>query len=224
MVNTRSSTLSRSSPSKAAATSTSNTSKSKPKAKPVASTSKFPYNLPYSSLDLRTHPHLYRTGIGEQGVLLVEPYKSELLPHWKFKSPSYASASAAKLYSIFISYLSEGDFVGADLARKFIQMGYTRARRYANHKGGKKYMHDGRGNRKEIARLEVKDQDADKVEAARIFKAVLDGEVWTNEEYVRLREKHVEWARGREMLTEECEDVKRALREGEGKERVVRKW
>ena len=31
------------------------------------------------------------------------------------------------------------DFVGADMARKFLQMGFTRARRYANHRGGKKY-------------------------------------------------------------------------------------
>ena len=29
--------------------------------------------------------------------------------------------------------------MGADLARKFLQMGYTRARRYANHRGGRKY-------------------------------------------------------------------------------------
>ncbi len=29
--------------------------------------------------------------------------------------------------------------VGADLARKYLQMGYTRARRYTNYKGGKKY-------------------------------------------------------------------------------------
>ena len=29
--------------------------------------------------------------------------------------------------------------MGADMARKFLQMGYTRARRYANHRGGRKY-------------------------------------------------------------------------------------
>ena len=39
----------------------------------------------------------------------------------------------------FQTYLKAGDFVGADMARKFLQMGYTRARRYANYKGGKKY-------------------------------------------------------------------------------------
>ena len=35
--------------------------------------------------------------------------------------------------------MREENFVGADMARKFLQMGYTRARRYANYKGGRKY-------------------------------------------------------------------------------------
>lgn len=35
-------------------------------------------------------------------------------------------------------YISANDFVGADMARKYPQMGYTRARCYANYKGGRK--------------------------------------------------------------------------------------
>jgi len=38
----------------------------------------------------------------------------------------------------FEAYLA-GDFVGADMARKFLQMGYSRSRRDANYKGGRKY-------------------------------------------------------------------------------------
>lgn len=38
-----------------------------------------------------------------------------------------------------MSFVERGDFVGADMTRKFIQMGMTRAKRYANHKGGRKY-------------------------------------------------------------------------------------
>ena len=30
-----------------------------------------------------------------------------------------------------------------DMCRKFLEMGFTRARRYANHKDGKKYNKDG---------------------------------------------------------------------------------
>jgi hypothetical protein len=100
---------------------------------------KFDYGLDYKNLDLRLHPELYRTGIGEQGVLLAEPYKSEILPYWKFKTPAIAKASSAKILKLFLQYKKEKDFIGMDMARKFLQMGYTRSRRYANHKSGKKY-------------------------------------------------------------------------------------
>ncbi|WP_143157212.1 DUF4385 domain-containing protein [Cnuella takakiae] len=99
----------------------------------------FDYNLDYRNLDLRANPHLYRVGRGEQGVLLVEPYKSELLPLWRFKTPGIAGQSAEAIWQLFQQYKAAGDFVGMDMARKFLQMGYTRSRRYANHKSGKKY-------------------------------------------------------------------------------------
>ncbi|WP_189001397.1 DUF4385 domain-containing protein [Deinococcus roseus] len=100
---------------------------------------KFDYSLDYPNLDLRKHPELYRVGVGEQGVLLVEPYKSEILPLWRFKTPEIATESSEKIYQLFLNYLAENDFVGADMARKFLQMGYTRSRRYANHASGRKY-------------------------------------------------------------------------------------
>jgi hypothetical protein len=90
-------------------------------------------------VDYRLHPQLYRVGKGEQGVLLCEPYKSEILPHWRFKTPEIASKSSSEIYQLFLNYLEQGDFVGADMARKFLQMGFTRARRYTNYKGGRKY-------------------------------------------------------------------------------------
>ena len=71
--------------------------------------------------------------------MLIEPYKSELLPHWRFKDPEVAEVSSSKLLEMFHDYLNAEDFPGADMVRKFLQMGWTRARRYANHKGGKKY-------------------------------------------------------------------------------------
>jgi hypothetical protein len=101
--------------------------------------SKFDYSLDYQNLNFRDRPDLYRVGKGEQGVLLVEPYKSEILPYWRFKNPEIAKESSSKIYQLFLDYLEQDDFVGADMARKFLQMGYTRSRRYANHKSGKKY-------------------------------------------------------------------------------------
>lgn len=88
----------------------------------VYAMSRFPYHLPYARLDLRAQPHLYRPGVGEQGVLMVEPYKSELLPHWRFKDPATARESSALLRQRFDEYVAQGDFVGADMARKFIQV------------------------------------------------------------------------------------------------------
>ncbi|WP_460925940.1 DUF4385 domain-containing protein [Pontibacter brevis] len=99
----------------------------------------FDYDLDFDSINFRQRPELYRIGKGEQGVLLVEPYKSEILPHWRFKTPEIARESSEKIYTMFKAYLQQDDFVGADMARKFLQMGYTRSRRYANHKSGKKY-------------------------------------------------------------------------------------
>lgn len=99
----------------------------------------FPYDLDFEKTDFRKHPELYRIGRGEQGVLLVQPYKSEILPHWRFKNPEIAQASAEKIYAMFENYLEKKEFVGADMARKYLQMGFTRARRYANHASGKKY-------------------------------------------------------------------------------------
>ena len=101
---------------------------------------KFNYNLDFKVTDFRKNPELYRIGIGEQGVLLVEPYKSELLPLWRFKNMEMATKSSKDIHEKFEEYLKENDFVGADMARKYLQMGFTRARRYANHSDGHKYQ------------------------------------------------------------------------------------
>ena len=137
---------------------------------------KFDYSLDYKNLNLRDRPELYRVGKGEQGVLLVEPYKSEILPHWRFKNPEIATESSEKIYKLFLEYLAEDDFVGADMARKFLQMGYTRSRRYANHKSGKKYKTNPQKQatkaEEKQARKEVLPLDIDPVKAksAEIFK------------------------------------------------------
>lgn len=142
----------------------------------------FDYSLDYERLDARERPEIYRAGVGEQGVLLVEPYKSEILPHWRFATPELARASSEKIYAMFLAYVAAGDFVGADMARKYLQMGFTRARRYSNHKGGRKYDPD---TGKELPRT----VDAEKAEAASIFKAKWD-EARQNAAYVRLGGEH----------------------------------
>ncbi len=115
-------------------------------------------------IDYRARPELYRVGKGEQGVLIVQPYKGELVPLWRFKTPDIAEQSSQAIFDKFRSYLAAGDFVGADMARKFLQMGYTRARRYANYEGGKKY--DAAHGHAELVRGTG---DPVKAESARIF-------------------------------------------------------
>lgn len=137
----------------------------------------FDYNLDFAATDFQERPDLYRVGRGEQGVLLVQPYKGELLPLWRFRTPEVARESADALYAKFEAYRDAGDFVGADMARKFLQMGYTRARRYANHKGGRKYDgpvpadKKGRSGAHGRAELPRQEEDPEKAEAARIFYA-----------------------------------------------------
>ena len=144
----------------------------------------FDYSMDFENTDFRKHPELYRIGRGEQGVLLVEPYKSEILPYWKFKTPEIARKSADKIYRMFLEYKARQDFVGMDMARKFLQMGYTRSRRYANHRSGQKYKP---GTREVLAQ----EEDPVKAVSAKIFY-----EKWKkareDKEYLELKKRHRE--------------------------------
>lgn len=95
---------------------------------------------------------------------------------------------------MFARYVADGDVVGADMTRKYLQMGYTRARRYANHRGGRKY--DGpvpaelKGVSGAHGRRELpKDVDPVKTESASIFKAAWD-RAEADVDYVRRRDAH----------------------------------
>jgi hypothetical protein len=145
---------------------------------------KFDYSLDFARTDFRKHPEKYRIGRGEQGVLLVEPYKSEILPHWRFRTPGIAKTSSNKIFKMFVRYLGEEDFVDADTARKFLQMGWTRARRYANHPTGRKY---DRKTKEVLPRGE----DVQKAEAARIFYARYI-EAREKPRYLELKRQHLE--------------------------------
>ena len=145
----------------------------------------FDYGLDYKALDfsVEENRNLYRIGRGEQGVLLVRPYTNVICNHWRFKTPKIAVQSANKIFSMYLDYRDAGDFIGMDMCRKFLEMGFTRSRRYANHHTGKKY--DNKGN--------VRPQEPDHMtckyaESARIFKHVRDI-VAKSEDYVRMRKQ-----------------------------------
>ena len=70
------------------------------------------------------------------------------------------------------------------MARKFLQMGWTRARRYANHPSGRKYD----PKTKEVL---PRGDDAQKAEAARIFYArYVEGA--ETPRYQELKREHLE--------------------------------
>ena len=159
------------------------------------------YTPKYAQIDFRSHPERYIVGKGEQGVLTVQPYKGEILPHWRFATPDLARVSSEHIYALFLEYKAQGDFVGMDMARKFLMMGWTRSRRYANHKGGKKY--DGpvplerRGQSgawgRETLPLET---DPIKAEAAAIFYE-RDQDAKNDPDYLRMLSHHLEQNEGR---------------------------
>lgn len=148
---------------------------------PMQEAAKSTDGFPDPTVDYRTHPEAYRIGHGERGVLTVQPYKSELLPLWHFKTPAEAESSSQLLYKAFEQYKQAQDFVGMDMARKFLQMGYTRSRRYARHRSGRKYAPDG-------SELPV-ELDEEKQRSAEIFQLILT-KVRNDEVYQALKRKH----------------------------------
>ena len=130
----------------------------------------FNYKLDYKKLNFRKPDirKLYRIGRGEQGVLLVRPYTNIICRNWRFKTPQIAEKSAVSIYHMYRGFRALRDFIGMDMCRKFLEMGFTRARRYANHKNGKKYK-DGK-----ILPQEKDWATSEKAKAAKVHKKFRD--------------------------------------------------
>jgi len=131
----------------------------------------FDYGLDYKQLDFTDAEtrKLYRIGRGEQGVLLVRPYTNDICAHWRFVDEEAAIKSSNKIYEMFCEYKQRDDFIGMDMARKFLEMGFTRSRRYANHSSGRKYAGNG-----SVSPCEEDCLTNVKARAAKIFKEVRD--------------------------------------------------
>ena len=130
----------------------------------------FDYRLDYKRLNFRKPEvrKLYRIGRGEQGVLLVRPYTNIICRNWRFKTPKIAEKSAVTIYHMYRGFRALRDFIGMDMCRKFLEMGFTRARRYANHRDGKKYKNG------KILPQEEDAMTCDKAMSANIFKIFRD--------------------------------------------------
>ena len=128
----------------------------------------FDYKLDYKNILFRPNDRRYRIGRGEQGVLLVRPYTDVICRHWRFKTLKEAKVSSQKIFDMYLDYRIQKDFVGMDMCRKFLEMGFTRARRYANHKDGKKYKNG------KILPQEPDALTSEKAQSARRFKKIRD--------------------------------------------------
>ena len=69
---------------------------------------------------------------------------------------------------MYADYRVIKDFIGMDMCRKFLEMGFTRARRYANHKDGKKYKNG------KILPQEKDWATSEKAKAAKVHKKFRD--------------------------------------------------
>ena len=146
----------------------------------------FDYGLDYKTIDftVKENRKLYRIGRGEQGVLLVRPYTNLICAHWRFKTPNEAIVSANKIHDMYLEYEVKRDFIGMDMCRKFLEMGFTRARRYANHNSGRKY----KKGTKEVLPQEEDHATSKYAQSAGIFKKVRDV-VAKSEIYVTMRKQ-----------------------------------
>ena len=146
----------------------------------------FDYDLDYKSIDfsLEENRKLYRIGRGEQGVLLVRPYTNDICAHWRFKEPEIAVESSNHIFGMYLDYRDAKDFIGMDMARKFLEMGFTRARRYANHNSGRKY----KKGTKQILPQEEDHATSKYAQSAKIFKRVRDI-VAKSDDYVKMRKE-----------------------------------
>ena len=136
------------------------------------------------NVNYQQNPDMYLIGRGQQGVLICEPYKSEICAHWRFKTVPEAKWSSQKILSMFYNFLDKDDFVGADMAKKFLHMGFTRSRRYANHRDGRKYADDG-----SVLPQEPDAMNCEKAESAKVFRAAWR-EARENIKYLRLKKSH----------------------------------
>ena len=143
----------------------------------------FDYKLDYKNILFRPNDRRYKIGRGEQGGLLVRPYTDVICKHWRFKTLKEAKVSSQKIFDMYLDYRIQKDFVGMDMCRKFLEMGFTRARRYANHKDGKKYGKDGK-----ILPQEKDWATSEKAKSAQRFKDFRDL-VTQDEFYISMRKK-----------------------------------
>lgn len=121
-------------------------------------------------------------------LLTVLPYKDELLPLWRFATPAQTKVSATAIWRKFLEYGRAADFVGMDMARKYLQTVHAEPQ-VRQSRSGRKYAS---GTRRALPRT----PDPEKAAAAEIFRAYWQRAL-RNRRYLELRRRHQLKAAGR---------------------------
>jgi len=84
-------------------------------------TNKWKHDINYS-----VFPLIYEVTEDCGGMYTCEPYKTKLLEVWRFSNIKVSKLSAKAIIEIFEEYVANNDFVGADLAKKYLRAGSTK--------------------------------------------------------------------------------------------------
>ncbi len=80
---------------------------------------------------------------GELSMRTFQPYRSALLPLWRFHNVEVATKSSKDLWERFEDYDDRNDFVGMDMVRKLLQIGMMRTQMKSYFKDRIKYNDEG---------------------------------------------------------------------------------
>ncbi len=104
------------------------------------------------------------------GHMSIEPYRSHLNCMWRFQTVAQARQSANDLWNRFLDYKEHEDFIGMDMALKFIQMGMMCAQQIEDLRHG-----STRDAEEALGEISPEHKRAELTsEAALIFKAAFD--------------------------------------------------
>jgi hypothetical protein len=144
---------------------------------------------PEYDLELGAHPERYRHTPDERGAYKNRVLQGRQPPVWTVSDFAGAEAAAEAIHERFEAYRAADYFVGMDLARRDLQMGWTRALRYAKYLGRRKYERDADGDR--VEREPDQWYDEEKHAVAQVYREYLDC-VREDTTHRRLRDDHRE--------------------------------
>ena len=85
----------------------------------------FDYSLDFNRIDFRKHPELYRVGNRQEVSSLLKLTKKAKFYHTgDLRHRRWLACLRTRFTKCFLEYKAQENFVGMDMARKFLQMGY----------------------------------------------------------------------------------------------------